>query len=285
MDNLEVKIYPLILHHRPSASLWHLGRMLDSNGSGKFSISILDAHRLLGISRATFYRYIKDNSFFHKVVRHNLIYTLYYKSLKSIRTSLSLPDVITSAFGTNRSISPSSRKQSIVSILIESLQSNAFYKCRREKHKHQKINPPLTYFSESNSISDKTQGIKRNSFGVFINSDSFACYGASQSTIASILSRSTRTINYHIRNFYSNLDNFPNHVSPKLRQFFSKPEFLAQYSKAKFFDDEDGSHDSNLFFFDHSSGLVYKRFTSLYCPVWTLKRKTFVKPPSRKARF
>ena len=69
-DNIEIKIYPLILESSLTAShLWHLIRALDISGSGKVSFTKEELISILGVSKSTIYTYLKS-PMFNRIVKH-----------------------------------------------------------------------------------------------------------------------------------------------------------------------------------------------------------------------
>lgn len=85
INQVEIKVYPLILESDQASALWHLMRAIDINGSGKVSLTFKELIDITGYTKSTIYRYMKS-SLFTKICKNknkkkDIVYSFYYKSL------------------------------------------------------------------------------------------------------------------------------------------------------------------------------------------------------------
>lgn len=215
INELEIKIFPLILEAEAAAGLWHLLRAIDVEGRGAVSLTMEELVDAMKLSQQTIYRYLKS-PLFRTVPRSKDTYTIYLKSLKKVKELLGIKDLTTMSYGKIEHIRNDRKKQTVAEILIASLQCKSYHKARKES-KGRNIIPLDEVFNPSNSM----KGVKVNDYQVYFNSDFYAPYGASQNTIAKLLGKTRKTISKRLEN------------TEKKKQRFTYSEIQRDYKKAE----------------------------------------------------
>lgn len=267
INELEIKIYPLILDSDPAAAFWHLIKTLDMKASGKISFTMKELIEITNYSRATIYRYMHSELFI-KVVKHKnkhgiKVYTFYYKSLKRVATSLEVENQITSSFCYWKDIQHFYTKRvTATEVIAASQQNKSRYCARNKKDKSQRLIQLNKIFSEgsNSSISDNTQGIKRHNNLIYFNKKDYAPYGTSQSSIANTLKRNIRTVNQRLKN------------TRKVKQFIAAPQFTREAQQTLFFDKEEWTNNYGAKYTTYND-TVYLKYTNLYNCEYHLKFK------------
>lgn len=271
-ENIEIKIYPLILESALTAShLWHLIRALDISGSGKVSFTKEELISILGVSKSTVYTYLKS-PLFTRIVKHKnregvLVYTFYYKSFKQVAKMLKIENVISSSFCFWNDIKHfMDKRRTATEVIAESLQARSFYCARNKKDNKQHLINTDNIFSDNQlSVSDNTPGIKRTDYGIFFNVEYYAPYGGSQNTISKVLNRCRQTINKRLKN------------KIKVQQFVKRDLTALQFAQQQFVDSEDFTNVCSSKYIC-KFGEVYEKYTNLYKPLYVLKLKHINQP-------
>lgn len=266
INQVEIKVYPLILESDQASALWHLMRAIDINGSGKVSLTFKELIDITGYTKSTIYRYMKS-SLFNKICKNknkkkDIVYSFYYKSLKQVALTLNINNLITSSFCMWEDIKQFYIKRvTATEIIAESIQNRSRFVARNNKDKNQHLLNIQTLFSEEqSSMSDNTQGIKKVNNRIYYSSNKFAPYGASQKTISIVLNRNIKTVNKRLKN------------TDKIQQFINKPYSNAQAAELMFLDKEQWTNNcsAKFVFFNNKA---YERYTNLYNPQYHLKIK------------
>jgi hypothetical protein len=271
INNVEIKVYPLILESDQASALWHLMRAMDLNGSGKVSLTFKELINITGYTKSTIYRYMKS-SLFNKICKNknragDLVYSFYYKSLKQVALTLNINNLITSSFCMWEDIKQFYIKRvTATEIIAESIQNRSRFIARNNKDKSQHLLNIQTLFSEEqSSMSDNTQGIKKVNNRIYYSSNKFAPYGASQKTISTVLNRNIKTVNKRLKN------------TDKIQQFVNRPYSNAQAAELKFMDGEQWTNNCPAKFVYYNNK-AYERYTNIYNPQYVLKIKKLSKP-------
>lgn len=267
-SNVEIKVYPIILESDQASALWHFMRAIDLNGSGKVSLTFTELLNITGYTKSTIYRYMKS-PLFTKVCKNRnkegiLVYSFYYKSLKQVALTLGINNLITSSFCNWEDIKQFYTKRvTATEIMAMSIQNKSRYIARNNKKENQRlINTDKVFVEDNSSVSDNTQGIKQVNNRIFINADTYAPYGASQQTIASVLNRNIKTVNKRLKN------------TPKVQQFIKRPYTQSRALELSFLDSEEWTNSCPAKYI-LIKDVYYERYTNLYncCPQYTLKIK------------
>ena len=268
IKELEIKIYPLILTAEAASSLWHLCRTLDSQGSGKVSLTMKELCEYLNVSPSCVYKYLKS-SLFNRVVSHKnksigcQVYSLDYKSLKQVKVEFQLENMITTSYCKWADINQFMKKRiTATEVIAESIQSRSRYCARNNKDKNQKLLSIDMMFSgeEESPVSDNTQGIKKTEYGIFYHADYYAPYGASQKTIGEVVGCTRQTVNKRLKN------------KPKVQQFVQRDYYAADYAEQCYLDAENWTTNA-IAKYICKFGQVYQRYTNFYLPEYQLGRK------------
>jgi hypothetical protein len=273
INNVEIKVYPLILESDQASALWHLMRVIDLNGSGKVSLTFKELIDITGYTKSTIYRYMKS-PLFNKICKNknragDLVYSFYYKSLKQVALTLNINNLITSSFCMWEDIKQFYIKRvTATEIIAESIQNRSRYVARNNKDKSQHLLNISTLFSEEqSSVSDNTQGIKKVKNRIYYTSAKYAPFGASQKTISTVLNRNIKTVNKRLKN------------TDKIQQFVNRPYSNAQAAELKFMDGEQWTNNCSAKFVYYNNK-AYERYTNIYNPQYALKIIKLSKPQS-----
>jgi hypothetical protein len=115
--------------------------------------------------------------------------------------------------------------------------------------------------SSEQSISEISLGIMKKEYGTLFVNESWTPFGTSQTTIASIFSKSIRTISRRLKS------------ASKIKVAFNTKQTFHEYDYYQFKDKEDWTNLSSKYFI--SNGLVFKRMVSLYQPILSLTTKKY----------
>lgn len=268
ITEVEIKVYPLVLESDPASALWHLIRALDKNSCGKVSFTLAELLNITGYTKSTVYRYMQS-SLFHKICKNKtknkvIVYTFYYKSLKQVATTLGISNLITSSFCMWNDIKHFYTKRvTATEIIAMSIQARSKYIARKVKNKSQHFINIDSIFSAVDNISDlsenvgcasdNTQGVKLKNNQIFYSDKNFKPYGASQETIANVLTRNIKTINKRLKN------------TPKVQQFISRPYTQSAALELREIDRQEWTNLCRAKYLI-SGGKYYERYTNLYSP-------------------
>jgi len=268
IEKVEIKIYPIILESDQASALWHLMRAIDINGSGKVSLTFTELLTITGYTKSTIYRYMKSTLFIKVCKNKNkqgvLIYSFYYKSLKQVALTLGIKNLITSSFCNWEDIKQFYTKRvTATEIMAMSIQNKSRYLARNSKNKNQRLmSANQLIVKDLSFVSDNTQGIKQLNNRIFIDTNHYAPYGASQQTIANVLDRNIKTINKRLKN------------TIKVQQFVKRTYTQAEAARLSFLDKEEWTNNSRAKYILVNS-VFYERYTNFYMcsPIYTLKIK------------
>jgi len=257
--------------------LYYYCRALDRKGVGKVVINRDAFLKDTGISRATFYRYLKDTRLFRHselIQGSNGDYLIYYNSLKKICAKAGIRDL-----GAIIELEPCQfklwRQFLTLAQALELQQQSRFMaelhaSFRQEKPNFINIDELFDISAECHKTSSPSNswcggpnnpgqpGALITEWRVFFDTQQFTPFGGSLEGIAKRIGRTVRTACRRLKQF------------PKIHQCITRPHYQNHYS-FKFIDDADIQSEIRHFFKKKTLGnfpkdTVFRSYTNLYLP-------------------
>lgn len=262
MKDLAVRVHSKIAYALGNkCKLYYLMRAIDTKGSGRVIFNIDEVLLVLGCSYNTLINYLNSNSSqicrFYQ--RKNNQMVVYYQSLVRLARTLNIQDL-----GAVTELLVSDLKEwRKYCTLAEALklQTQSYYVAKKEKTAGQECLDLEGIFKKAsrNTTSRNAHGVLVEELKLYYDSDKFAPCGGSQSTIASRIGLTTRTVRRHLKNV------------AKIRSYYTHANIEHEYNAERMNDCLDNTHNSDLFFQATKSGFppktFFKAYTSLYVPI------------------
>lgn len=252
-------------HYGNSMILYYYCRAIDFKGVGKAVVHRNTFLEDTGVSRATFYRYLKDTRLF----RHSELiegsdgdYLIYYNSLKKLCAEAGIRDLgaITELDVKDLKLW---RQFSTLAQALKLQEQSRFMAEMHASFRNQKCN-----FIDIDKLfdiagkchdtclpSNSWAGALITEWRIFYNTLNYTPYGASLEGIAKQIGRTTRTACRRLKDF------------PKIHQCITRPHYDNHYS-FKFIDDSDVHSELRHFFKKKLKGFnneyVFRSYTNLY---------------------
>ena len=279
-SDLEILIHSQVCEAVGNAcKLYYLCRAIDKKGSGRVVIDRRDILQTLDISLSTFYRYIQNTKLFHTVIRDGNSYTIHYSSLIKVAISYGIEKL----GGCGYILVEDLKEWRENSTLLEALdlQKQSIYAARagakydKRERRGGCAKPTVDFQTIIETVerkkfkgtSDIALGVLLKDRVLYIDGDSYAPFGGSQTTIGNKLGRCTRTVIRRLKN------------APKLYQAIGKQEYEHDYS-LRWIDEKDLHNNLNKLFIKNFPQMpvnTYKSYTNLYMPVITMTKKSFLR--------
>jgi hypothetical protein len=262
MNDLPVKFHSKIAYALGNkCKLYYLMRAMDKAGSGRVVFNIDEVLLVLGCSYNTLINYLTSVSpqicRFYQRKNNQMI--VYYQSLVNLGRAMKLENLgaVTELLASDLK---EWRKYSILAEALK-LQTQSYYVAKKEKTTGQQCLDLEGIFkiASRNTTSRNAHGVLVEELKLYYDSDKYARCGGSQSTIASRIGLTTRTVRRHLKNV------------AKIRSYYTHANIEHEYNAERMNDSLDHTNNSDLFFQATKSGFppktFFKAYTSLYLPI------------------